>query len=61
MMPTISMFYGVLVTIYYEDGGRHHTPHIHVRYQGRKASIAPMYVPTAVLARCHVTRSLVRV
>ena len=39
-MPTISMFYGVLVTIYYEDTGRHHTPHIHVRYQGKKASIA---------------------
>ena len=39
-MPTISMFYGVLVTMYYEDAGRHHTPHIHVRYQGKKASIA---------------------
>ena len=39
-MPTISMFYGVLVTIYYEDTGRHHTPHIHVRYQGKKASLA---------------------
>lgn len=39
-MPTISMFYGVLVTIYYEDTGRHHMPHIHVRYQGKKASLA---------------------
>jgi hypothetical protein len=39
-MPTISMFYGILVTMYYEDTGRHHTPHIHVRYQGKKASIA---------------------
>lgn len=39
-MPTISMFYGILVAIYYEDTGRHHKPHIHVRYQGRSASVA---------------------
>ncbi len=39
-MPTISMFYGILVAIYYEDTGRHHTPHIHVRYQGKKAAIS---------------------
>ena len=39
-MPTISMFYGIVVMIYYEDTGRHHKPHIHVRYQGEKASIA---------------------
>ena len=39
-MPTISMFYGILVVMYYEDTGRHNTPHIHVRYQGKKASIA---------------------
>jgi hypothetical protein len=29
-----------LVAIFYEDGGRHHKPHIHVRYQGKKASIS---------------------
>jgi hypothetical protein len=39
-MPTISMFYGILVTLFYEDNNRHHTPHFHVRYQGSKASIA---------------------
>ncbi len=39
-MPTISMFYGILVMILYGDNERHHTPHIHVRYQGAKASIA---------------------
>ena len=39
-MPTISMFYGILVTIFYADNDRHHLPHIHVRYQGEKASIA---------------------
>lgn len=39
-MPTISMFYGILVTIFYEDNQRHHLPHIHVRYQDNKASIS---------------------
>lgn len=39
-MPIISMFFGILVSIFYGDNEQHHTPHIHVRYQGRKASIA---------------------
>ena len=39
-MPTISMFFGILVSIFYGDNEQHHTPHIHVRYQGQKASIA---------------------
>jgi len=39
-MPTISMFYGILVAIFFEDNSRHNLPHIHVRYQGMKAAIA---------------------
>ena len=39
-MPTISMFYGILVSIFFEESERHHLPHIHVRYAGEKASIA---------------------
>lgn len=39
-MPTISMFYGIMVAIFFEDNDRHHLPHIHVRYSGDKASIA---------------------
>ena len=39
-MPTISMFYGILVAMMFEDAVRHHLPHIHVRYSGQKASIA---------------------
>ncbi|MBE6081147.1 DUF4160 domain-containing protein [Acidilutibacter cellobiosedens] len=31
-MPTISMFYGIIVRMYRELGGRHHVPHIHVLY-----------------------------
>jgi hypothetical protein len=32
-MPVISMFYGIIVSLYYLDNRRHHCPHIHVRYQ----------------------------
>jgi hypothetical protein len=32
-MPVISMFYGIIVSLYYLDNRRHHRPHIHVRYQ----------------------------
>ena len=39
-MPAISMFYGVIIYLYFYDNERHHLPHIHVRYQGMKASIA---------------------
>ena len=39
-MPTISMFYGILVAIFFEDNDRHNFPHIHVRYAGDKASIS---------------------
>jgi len=34
------MFYGILVTILFESGERHHLPHFHVRYKNFKASIA---------------------
>ena len=39
-MPTISMFFGILVAMMYEDRGRHNKPHIHVRYQDCKASVS---------------------
>ena len=39
-MPTISMFYGMLVLMFYRDNRRHHLPHIHVRYQGEEAVIS---------------------
>lgn len=39
-MPTISMFYGILVAIMFFDNERHNKPHIHVRYSGQKASIS---------------------
>ncbi len=39
-MPTISMFYGILVLMYFRDNQRHHLPHIHVRYQGAEAAVS---------------------
>ncbi len=34
------MCYGLMISLFYEDNDRHHLPHIHVRYQGTRASIA---------------------
>ena len=31
-MPTISMFYGIIVRMYMLDTKQHHLPHIHVEY-----------------------------
>ena len=39
-MPTISMFYGILVLMFFRDNRRHHLPHIHVRYQDSEAALA---------------------
>lgn len=36
-MAIISMFYGLIVSMYYLDNKRHHLPHIHVRYQEKEA------------------------
>ncbi len=32
-MPVISMFFGIIVSMYFIDNRRHKRPHIHVRYQ----------------------------
>lgn len=38
-MPVISMFYGIIVSLYFIDNKRHNRPHIHVRYQDSEAVI----------------------
>ncbi len=38
-MPTISMFYGIIIRMLFMDTQQHHLPHLHVEYQGQKASI----------------------
>ena len=39
-MPTISMFYGILVLMFFRDNRRHHLPHIHVRYQNDETVVS---------------------
>ena len=36
-MPVISMFYGIVVHLYFKDDRRHKRPHIHVTYQDAEA------------------------
>ena len=39
-MPTISMFYGIFILMYYYDDKKHSCPHIHAEYGEHQASIA---------------------
>ncbi len=39
-MPVISMFYGVIVMMYYFDNIRHHQPHIHIQYSDQEAVVS---------------------
>jgi hypothetical protein len=39
-MPVISMFYGIIVQMYFFDFDKHNLPHIHVKYAAHKASIS---------------------
>ena len=39
-MPTISMFYGIIILMYFYDNKRHNAPHIHAEYAEYVASIA---------------------
>ena len=36
-MPAISMFYGIVVYMYFLDTGKHKLPHIHAKYQGEES------------------------
>ena len=39
-MPVISMFYGIIVHLYFRDDRRHKLPHIHVTYQESEAVLS---------------------
>lgn len=39
-MPAISLFYGVVIYLYFFDDERRKLPHIHAKYQGRNASFS---------------------
>jgi hypothetical protein len=36
-VPAISVFYGILIRMFFRDSEKHHTPHIHAEYQGQVA------------------------
>lgn len=31
-MPIVSQFYGIIVSMYFNDIDKHHLPHIHIQY-----------------------------
>ena len=39
-MPVISMFYGIIILMFYFDNKKHHRPHIHSQYGEHEAVIA---------------------
>ena len=39
-MPVISMFYGIIISMYFIDDKCHKRPHIHAKYQDEEAVIA---------------------
>ncbi len=39
-MPVISMFYGIIVMMYFIDNKKHKKPHLHVKYQDQEAVIS---------------------
>ena len=39
-MPVLCMFYGIIVRMYREIGGKHNTPHIHAEYSGQEIVVA---------------------
>jgi hypothetical protein len=45
-MPVISMFYGVIVLMYYFDNRKHQMPHIHLKYGEEEAVVS---IPEGIL------------
>lgn len=39
-MPILSVFYGIIIRMYFYDNKQHSLPHIHAEYQGSRAVFA---------------------
>lgn len=39
-MPVISMFYGLIVRMFFFDAGQHKAPHVHIEYVEYKAVLS---------------------
>jgi hypothetical protein len=35
-----SVFYGIIIYLYFFDNQKHHLPHFHARYQGQQAAVS---------------------
>lgn len=51
-MPVISVFYGLIVSMYYLDSERHHIPHIHVNFGELEAVYS---IPEGILLEGRLT------
>jgi len=38
-LPTLSVFYGIIITMYREVSQRHNKPHFHAEYQGYQVAV----------------------
>lgn len=38
-MPTLSMFYGIIIRMYAENGGQHNRPHLHAAFSDQEAVV----------------------
>jgi Domain of unknown function (DUF4160) len=56
-MPVISMFYGIIVMMYYFDDKQHHLPHIHVEYADQSAVLA---IPSGEVLKGSIRSSRLR-
>jgi hypothetical protein len=52
-MPVISMFYGIVVRMYFFDDRQHRVPHVHAEYAGERAVFS---VPDGGLLAGHLPR-----
>jgi hypothetical protein len=39
-MPAISMFYGIIIYMYFLDNKQHQVPHIHAKYQEHESVVS---------------------
>jgi desulfoferrodoxin (superoxide reductase-like protein) len=53
-MPVISMFYGIIVSMYFMDNKKHHAPHIHVKYQGQEVVVS---IPDGIILEGSISNS----
>lgn len=56
-VPTISMFYGIIVSLYFVDNKQHAMPHIHVKYQDNEAVVS---IPNGEVLEGHIPPNKMR-